>query len=96
MDDRCCKKSPSFLKVVFASTIVDGGRYAIRSTGSGRARARSFGQPSDGRSTSNEAIALPDGGTLLLSTAVFADRDASDPVLAAAQAWLVEGKSQAR
>lgn len=82
----------------------------------GRARTRSFGQPSDGRSTSNETIALPDGGTLLLTTAVFADRsgkvfggkvapdvvvpagdgDASDPVLAAAQAWLVEGKSQAR
>ncbi|MBW8809212.1 MAG: peptidase S41, partial [Lysobacter sp.] len=41
---------------------------------SGRARTRSFGQPSDGRSTSNETIALPDGGTLLLTTATFADR----------------------
>ncbi|MFQ6311197.1 S41 family peptidase [Lysobacter capsici] len=41
---------------------------------SGRARTRSFGQPSDGRSTSNETIALPDGGALLLTTAVFADR----------------------
>lgn len=41
---------------------------------SGRARTRSFGQPSDGRSTSNETIALPDGGSLLLTTAAFADR----------------------
>lgn len=83
---------------------------------SGRARTRSFGQPSDGRSTSNETIALPDGGTLLLSTAAFADRSgkvfggkvepdvvvpagdggASDPALAAAQAWLASGEPRAR
>ncbi|WP_232526247.1 S41 family peptidase [Lysobacter capsici] len=86
---------------------------------SGRTRTRSFGQPSDGRSTSNETIALPDGGALLLTTAVFADRsgklfggriepdvavpasdgdgnsDASDPALAAAQAWLASDESRA-
>ncbi|MGO1070182.1 S41 family peptidase [Lysobacter sp. CA199] len=42
---------------------------------SGRADTRSFGQPSDGRSTSNRSIELPDGGMLLLTVARFADRN---------------------
>jgi carboxyl-terminal processing protease len=41
----------------------------------GRPRTRSFGQPTGGLSTSNSGFQLPDGATLLLTTAVFADRN---------------------
>jgi carboxyl-terminal processing protease len=41
----------------------------------GRPRTRSFGQPTAGLSTSNSGFPLPDGATLLLTTAVFADRN---------------------
>ena len=41
----------------------------------GRPRTRSFGQPTGGLSTSNSGFPLPDGATLLLTTAVFADRN---------------------
>jgi C-terminal processing protease CtpA/Prc len=41
----------------------------------GRPRTRSFGQPTGGLSTSNTGFPLPDGATLLLTTAVFADRN---------------------
>jgi C-terminal processing protease CtpA/Prc len=40
----------------------------------GRRNARSFGRPTRGLSTSNEGISLSDGATLVLTTAVFADR----------------------
>ncbi len=41
----------------------------------GRPRTRSFGQPTGGLSTSNSGFRLPDGATLLLTSAVFADRN---------------------
>jgi carboxyl-terminal processing protease len=40
----------------------------------GRARARSFGQPTRGLSTANDSIALPDGAMLFLTVGVYADR----------------------
>ena len=41
----------------------------------GRPRTRSFGQATGGLSTSNSGFRLADGATLLLTTAVFADRN---------------------
>jgi C-terminal processing protease CtpA/Prc len=40
----------------------------------GRARARSFGQPTGGLSTANSRFGLPDGSTILLTIAVDVDR----------------------
>jgi C-terminal processing protease CtpA/Prc len=40
----------------------------------GRPRTRSFGLPTGGLSTSNGALALPDGSTIMLTTAVDVDR----------------------
>jgi carboxyl-terminal processing protease len=40
----------------------------------GRPRARSFGQPTAGLSTANGMFPLPDGATIVLTTAVEADR----------------------
>lgn len=40
----------------------------------GRANTRSFGQPTDGRSTANTHFSLPDGSVLILTTAVDVDR----------------------
>jgi carboxyl-terminal processing protease len=40
----------------------------------GRARTRSFGQPTAGLSTANATFPLPDGAMILLTTAVDADR----------------------
>ncbi|HET7435723.1 MAG TPA: S41 family peptidase [Thermoanaerobaculia bacterium] len=66
----------------------------------GRPNTRFFGEPTMGVSTSNEGYPLPDGASILLTTAVFADRNgkqygakiepdevASD-ALAAAKQWL--------
>lgn len=68
----------------------------------GRAGARSFGQGTAGLSTSNQTIELSDGAVMLLTTAVFEDRNgavyggviepdelvAEEATLAAALAWL--------
>lgn len=41
----------------------------------GRPLTRSFGQPTDGRSTANGSFKLPDGSQILLTTAVDVDRN---------------------
>jgi carboxyl-terminal processing protease len=43
----------------------------------GRPQARTFGQPTAGLSTANRSIELPDGARLLLTVAVYADRNRS-------------------
>jgi C-terminal processing protease CtpA/Prc len=40
----------------------------------GRPRTRSFGQPTNGLSSANGTFPLPDGATILLTTAIEADR----------------------
>ena len=39
-----------------------------------RPRTRSFGEPTNGRSTSNRAFVLEDGALLLVTSSTFADR----------------------
>lgn len=68
-----------------------------------RPETRFFGQPTAGLSTSNQPYALPDGGDLVLTTAVFLDRNGEaylqgvqpeqfvprdEDAVAAAAAWL--------
>lgn len=69
---------------------------------SGRLNSVRVGEPTRGQSTSNEVFELSDGGALVLTTAVFADRNGigsgeplqpdirveTDSALAAAHAWL--------
>jgi C-terminal processing protease CtpA/Prc len=43
----------------------------------GRARTRSFGQPTAGLSTANTSFPLPDGAILVITTGVMADRKGS-------------------
>ena len=40
----------------------------------GRRKTRSFGQPTHGLSTANQAFQLPDGAAILLTVAIEADR----------------------
>jgi hypothetical protein len=69
----------------------------------GRADTRSFGQPTAGVSTANSTYRLPDGGRIVLTTAVMADRrgnsygsqvppdeitEGDEATLAAAMEWL--------
>jgi carboxyl-terminal processing protease len=60
---------------VLTDTLTASSGEAVAVAFKGRARTRSFGKPTYGVSTSNQGFTLSDGSRMLLTVAVFADRD---------------------